>query len=107
MLAGREMSRLSGFTSRVTELLDVLEDLNSGFYERVMVSDAPSAAAGGMLGATPRTVAIEVVRRRWMQSLSVSSLVACRVVVVLFLSVPPPFFHSVRIGCRIVRSWGG
>ncbi|CAG5895659.1 ATP-binding cassette sub-family D member 3a isoform 1-T1 [Menidia menidia] len=38
VLAGREMTRLSGFTSRITELMGVLKDLNSGRYERTMVS---------------------------------------------------------------------
>lgn len=39
VLAGREMTRLAGFTSRVTEILKVLKDLNSGKYERTMVTD--------------------------------------------------------------------
>ncbi|KAM7390895.1 hypothetical protein PAMA_008883 [Pampus argenteus] len=38
VLAGREMTRLSGFTARITELMKVLKDLNSGRYERTMVS---------------------------------------------------------------------
>uniref|UniRef100_UPI0037E704A9 ATP-binding cassette sub-family D member 3a isoform X1 n=1 Tax=Semicossyphus pulcher TaxID=241346 RepID=UPI0037E704A9 len=38
VLAGREMSRLSGFTARITELMKVLKELNSGKYERTMVS---------------------------------------------------------------------
>ncbi|XP_069050203.1 ATP-binding cassette sub-family D member 3 isoform X1 [Lepisosteus oculatus] len=38
VLAGREMTRLSGFTARITELMKVLKDLNSGKYERTMVS---------------------------------------------------------------------
>uniref|UniRef100_A0A3B1J0A0 ATP-binding cassette sub-family D member 3 n=1 Tax=Astyanax mexicanus TaxID=7994 RepID=A0A3B1J0A0_ASTMX len=38
VLAGREMTRLSGFTTRITELMKVLKDLNSGKYERTMVS---------------------------------------------------------------------
>ncbi|XP_061522103.1 ATP-binding cassette sub-family D member 3-like isoform X2 [Phycodurus eques] len=38
VLAGREMTRLSGFTTRITELIQVLKDLNSGKYERTMVS---------------------------------------------------------------------
>lgn len=38
-LAGREMTSLSGFTARVTELMNVLEDLNKGHYERTMVTD--------------------------------------------------------------------
>jgi hypothetical protein len=40
VLAGREMTRLAGFTSRVTELMSVLDDLNAGYYERTMVGDA-------------------------------------------------------------------
>ncbi|XP_033730778.1 ATP-binding cassette sub-family D member 3-like, partial [Pecten maximus] len=39
VLAGREMTRLAGFTSRITELMRVLDDLNKGRYERTMVSD--------------------------------------------------------------------
>ncbi|NP_001084980.1 ATP binding cassette subfamily D member 3 S homeolog isoform X1 [Xenopus laevis] len=38
VLAGREMTRLSGFTARITELMQVLKDLNQGKYERTMVS---------------------------------------------------------------------
>ncbi|XP_019645621.1 PREDICTED: ATP-binding cassette sub-family D member 3-like [Branchiostoma belcheri] len=38
VLAGREMTRLAGFTARVTELMKVLGDLNKGKYERTMVS---------------------------------------------------------------------
>uniref|UniRef100_A0A3P9IZR0 ATP-binding cassette, sub-family D (ALD), member 3a n=1 Tax=Oryzias latipes TaxID=8090 RepID=A0A3P9IZR0_ORYLA len=38
VLAGREMTRLSGFTARITELMMVLKELNAGKYERTMVS---------------------------------------------------------------------
>ncbi|XP_038579630.1 ATP-binding cassette sub-family D member 3a [Micropterus salmoides] len=38
VLAGREMTRLSGFTARITELMSVLKELNAGKYERTMVS---------------------------------------------------------------------
>nr|XP_024003266.1 ATP-binding cassette sub-family D member 3 isoform X2 [Salvelinus alpinus] len=38
VLAGRDMTRLSGFTMRITELRKVLKELNSGKYERTMVS---------------------------------------------------------------------
>ncbi|XP_018414724.1 PREDICTED: ATP-binding cassette sub-family D member 3 isoform X1 [Nanorana parkeri] len=38
VLAGREMTRLSGFTARITELMQVLKELNEGKYERTMVS---------------------------------------------------------------------
>jgi len=41
ILAGREMTRLSGFTQRITEFMDVLDDLNQGRYVRTMVTNAP------------------------------------------------------------------
>ncbi|XP_077287876.1 ATP binding cassette subfamily D member Pmp70 [Arctopsyche grandis] len=37
VLAGRELTKLAGYTSRVTELINVLKDLNQGRYERTMV----------------------------------------------------------------------
>lgn len=37
VLAGREMTRLAGFTARVTELIKVLKDLNNGHYVRTMI----------------------------------------------------------------------
>lgn len=43
VLAGREMSRLAGFTTRMNELVHVLKDLNAGKYERTMVSNSASA----------------------------------------------------------------
>ncbi|XP_076684027.1 ATP binding cassette subfamily D member Pmp70 [Andrena cerasifolii] len=39
ILAGREMTRLAGFTARVMQIKVVLDDLNAGRYERTMVSD--------------------------------------------------------------------
>lgn len=45
VLAGRELSRLAGFTSRMTELTHVLRELNQGKYERTMVSNSSSADA--------------------------------------------------------------
>uniref|UniRef100_A0A8D0G9J5 ATP-binding cassette sub-family D member 3 n=1 Tax=Sphenodon punctatus TaxID=8508 RepID=A0A8D0G9J5_SPHPU len=38
VLAGREMTRLAGFTARITELMQVLKDLNGGRYQRTMLS---------------------------------------------------------------------
>ncbi|TRY53663.1 hypothetical protein DNTS_008663 [Danionella cerebrum] len=38
VLAGREMTRLSGFTARITEIQEVLKELNSGNYERTMIT---------------------------------------------------------------------
>lgn len=45
VLAGRDMTRLSGFTARITELMKVLKDLNAGRYERTMVSQQNDAVA--------------------------------------------------------------
>lgn len=39
VLAGREMTRLAGFTARVTEIMAVLDDLNKGHYVRNMVQN--------------------------------------------------------------------
>ncbi|XP_043463910.1 ATP-binding cassette sub-family D member 3 [Leptopilina heterotoma] len=39
ILAGRELTRLAGFTARVTEIKNVLGDLSLGKYERTMVAD--------------------------------------------------------------------
>nr|QNH67960.1 ATP-binding cassette transporter subfamily D member 3 [Brachionus plicatilis] len=36
-LAGREMTRLAGFTERVTQIINVIDDLNRGQYKRTMV----------------------------------------------------------------------
>lgn len=43
VLAGREMSRLAGFTERMNELVSVLQELNAGKYERTMVNNSASA----------------------------------------------------------------
>ncbi|CAH0473148.1 unnamed protein product [Peronospora belbahrii] len=37
VLSGRELTRLAGFTARVTEMLDVLSDLDQGKYQRTML----------------------------------------------------------------------
>lgn len=42
VLAGREMTRLAGFTARVTELIKVLKDLNQGHYVRTMIENKES-----------------------------------------------------------------
>ncbi|XP_046846152.1 ATP-binding cassette sub-family D member 3-like [Xenia sp. Carnegie-2017] len=44
-LAGRELTRLAGFTERVKEIIDVLKDLNEGIYKRTMVSSGMQDAA--------------------------------------------------------------
>ncbi|CAJ0566402.1 unnamed protein product, partial [Mesorhabditis spiculigera] len=43
-LAGREMTRLAGFTFRVDGLIRVLDDLDKGSYQRTMVSDQSSTS---------------------------------------------------------------
>ena len=43
VLAGRDLTRLAGFTSRVFELIEVLQDLNNGKYVRTMVNNNGSS----------------------------------------------------------------
>nr|XP_031846385.1 ATP-binding cassette sub-family D member 3 [Nomia melanderi] len=46
VLAGRELTRLAGFTARVTEIKVVLDDLNAGKYTRTMVTDLKDDSIG-------------------------------------------------------------
>lgn len=43
-LAGREMTRLAGYTERVTQLINVIDDLNRGHYKRTMVQKENDSA---------------------------------------------------------------
>ena len=43
VLAGRELTRLAGFTARVTQLRDILKDINDGNYKRTMIRSGPDA----------------------------------------------------------------
>ncbi len=55
-LAGREMTRLAGFTSRVDTLMTVLTDLEKGKYNRTMVSSSmpdSQALQGAPMSFTP------------------------------------------------------
>jgi ATP-binding cassette subfamily D (ALD) protein 3 len=38
-LAGRELTRLAGYTERVNQLMNVINDLNKGHYERTMIKN--------------------------------------------------------------------
>lgn len=50
VLAGRDLTRFAGYTSRVSELLDVLQDINAGRYQRTMLkSDATAASAAAQV----------------------------------------------------------
>lgn len=40
VMAGRELTRLAGFTARVTEIRMVLDELNKGRYTRTMIADS-------------------------------------------------------------------
>ncbi|KAL5017350.1 hypothetical protein ScPMuIL_006939 [Solemya velum] len=53
VLAGREMTRLSGFTARVTQLIKVLDDVNQGRYERTLVSDQTKSKENSMVPLKP------------------------------------------------------
>ncbi|XP_015930768.1 ATP-binding cassette sub-family D member 3 [Parasteatoda tepidariorum] len=44
VLSGRELTRLAGFTARITQLVTVLKDLSQGSYVRTMVTEHSKAA---------------------------------------------------------------
>ncbi|CAD6190197.1 unnamed protein product [Caenorhabditis auriculariae] len=68
-LAGRELTRLSGFTSRVDTLMKVMNDLEKGAYERTMVNEKgagsmtvhsnPLQAGGGQVIAQDNVIRFE------------------------------------------------
>lgn len=47
VLAGRELTRLAGFTARVTQLREVLKDINAGRYQRTMVASSVELEPNG------------------------------------------------------------
>ncbi|KAK4875785.1 hypothetical protein RN001_012207 [Aquatica leii] len=47
VLAGRELTRLAGFTARVTQLRHVLAELNDGKYQRTMIAGSENLSANG------------------------------------------------------------
>ncbi|KAB0795258.1 hypothetical protein PPYR_12097 [Photinus pyralis] len=47
VLAGRELTRLAGFTARVTQLRHVLSELNDGKYQRTMLAGAENLSVNG------------------------------------------------------------
>ncbi|XP_030761542.1 ATP-binding cassette sub-family D member 3 [Sitophilus oryzae] len=47
VLAGRDLTRLAGFTARVTQLRTVLSELNDGKYQRTMVAGAEHLKPNG------------------------------------------------------------
>ncbi|XP_050314343.1 ATP-binding cassette sub-family D member 3 [Anthonomus grandis grandis] len=47
VLAGRDLTRLAGFTARVTELRNVLRELNDGKYVRTMVAGSEDLKPNG------------------------------------------------------------
>ena len=54
VLAGRELTRLAGFTNRVTDLQRVLDDLSKGKYTRTMLdTSAPSSKEGAEGSSSP------------------------------------------------------
>lgn len=53
VLAGRELTRLAGFTARVYELLVVLRDIEKGVYERTMVEPPQGSSSEGNLPRVP------------------------------------------------------
>ncbi|RHY90353.1 hypothetical protein DYB37_004728 [Aphanomyces astaci] len=50
VLSGRELTRLAGFTLRVTDMIQVLNDLHAGKYTRTMIqSDSPTTNHTGTI----------------------------------------------------------
>lgn len=47
VLAGRDLTRLAGFTARVTQLRNVLDELNQGKYVRTMVAGSEALKPNG------------------------------------------------------------
>ena len=45
VLAGRDLTRFAGYTSRVSELMDVVEDVSKGRYQRTMFSTSQAEIA--------------------------------------------------------------
>ncbi|CAG8453533.1 2698_t:CDS:10 [Acaulospora morrowiae] len=62
ILAGRDLTRFAGYTSRVAELFDVLEDVNNGRYERTMVS-TDSKEANVNRAVTPKDLKGKVITK--------------------------------------------
>lgn len=54
VLSGRDMTRLAGFTARVTDLIKVLKDLGEGHYVRTMVGNTGSICNGIDEGLTSK-----------------------------------------------------
>ena len=57
VLSGRELARLSGFSSRVTGLIDVIDDVNRGVYKRGQESPTDPATAANAAAASGLTAA--------------------------------------------------
>ncbi|CAJ0878179.1 3104_t:CDS:10 [Entrophospora sp. SA101] len=62
ILAGRDLTRFAGYTSRVAELFDVLEDVNKGRYERAMVVSKDSKEANVSRAVTPSDLKGKIIR---------------------------------------------
>jgi len=45
ILAGRDITRFAGYTARVHDLFNVLDDVNKGLYERTFISQSSSAVS--------------------------------------------------------------
>ncbi|XP_031550502.1 ATP-binding cassette sub-family D member 3-like [Actinia tenebrosa] len=63
VLAGREMTRLAGFTARVSELMDVLKDLNRGVYQRTLI-ESKRTDDDEKMGVGKKISASELTRKR-------------------------------------------
>ena len=55
-LAGRELTKLAGYTERVDQLMVVLNDLNKGHYQRSMVNSGASETNDKQILATTSSI---------------------------------------------------
>ncbi|XP_018027493.1 ATP-binding cassette sub-family D member 3 isoform X2 [Hyalella azteca] len=60
VLAGRDLTKLAGYTARVEELRTVLADLNSGNYSRTMV--AQGSVSGALVGRGSVVIADNLIK---------------------------------------------
>ncbi|RHZ28806.1 hypothetical protein DYB26_005273 [Aphanomyces astaci] len=61
VLSGRELTRLAGFTLRVTDMIQVLNDLHAGKYTRTMIqSDSPTTNHTGTIEYKDHVIEFQV-----------------------------------------------
>ncbi|ORZ35069.1 ABC transporter transmembrane region 2-domain-containing protein [Catenaria anguillulae PL171] len=60
ILAGRDLTRFAGYTSRVADLFEVLEDINQGKYEATMVSGNETEEGAGQAAVSKKVTSSDL-----------------------------------------------